>query len=154
MRLVVCRGPARRVAVDLRRIEVDVGVEDPHGGRSGGGVNLGQLPQHALQLPEVSLLRELGLAGANLGEPGLQRVAAGAGLGGEAALLGAGNQVELVGAQAVERGPVAGAARREDAAEPVGRRAEAVAVVIEQRMLGGEAAGRLVELPRAVGGGG
>jgi hypothetical protein len=50
--------------------------------------------------------------------------------------------VELVGPESVESGSVAGAARGEDAAEPVGRRAEAVAVVIEERVLRGGAAAR------------
>jgi hypothetical protein len=81
MGFAVRGSPTRRVAVDLRRIEVNVGVDDPHGGRSGGGVNLGQLPQHALQFPEVSLLRELGLASTDFGEPAFQCVAAGAGRG-------------------------------------------------------------------------
>ena len=59
----------------------------------------------------------------------------------------------LVGAGAVERGAVLRGAGGADALEEVGGGAEGVAVVVEQGVLGREAAGVLVELLDAVGGG-
>ena len=62
----------------------------------------------------------------------------------------AADQVKLVRAQAVERSAVSGLFHRADAAEPIGGRAEAVAVVIEERVLGRETALRIVKIGDAL----
>ena len=51
-----------------------------------------------------------------------------------------------MGPDAVERGAVLGAAGRADAAEPVGAGAQPVAVVVEQRVLGGQLRVRAIVL--------
>jgi hypothetical protein len=48
--------------------------------------------------------------------------------------------MKLMGAVAVQRRAVLGLLHRADAAEPLGRRAQAVAVVVEQSVLGSQSA--------------
>ena len=74
-------------------------------------------------------------------------------LGGDGALAVAGDQVELVGPEAVERGAVLGAAGGADAPEPVGGGPQVVAVVVEQGVLGGESGAGPVELVGPAAGG-
>ena len=99
----------------------------------------------------VLVLGELAFLIPQGGDGQFDCVAAMACLGGDRPLAIAGDQVELVGADAVGRGAVLGAAGGADAAEPVGRRAQPVAVVVEQRVLGGQLRAGAVILRDAAG---
>ena len=77
----------------------------------------------------------------------------GADLRREILLSFAGDEVELVGAKAVGECGTLGLSGSTDAAEPAGWGALGIGVVIQQGVLGGEAALGLVKLGGAAGGG-
>ena len=101
---------------------------------------------------EVLVVGEAGARIAEVQDLELQLIAGGPHLRWQGGFGGTGQQVKLVGAVAVEGAAGAGFLRGAEAAEPFGGGAQAVAVVVEQGMLGRQAAGGGVELSGRVRG--
>lgn len=121
-------------------------------GGGGGVVEPGQVQEEELEPGVILVLRESGLFLAELLDGELDLIAAGAELRGELEFGLAGDEDGLMGEGAVGAGGVGGLADGAGALEKVGRSAAAVAIVIEERVLGGEAVFDGVEGGEGLGG--
>jgi hypothetical protein len=113
---------------------------------SSGVVGARQVEEEFFELAIVSGLIYLRLFVAEEEDLAFEGIAASALFGGEFSLGVTRDEMPLPGEQAVEGGIFFGAFGGAQAGKPVGRRAQGVAVVVEQGMLGGEAAFDFVEL--------
>jgi hypothetical protein len=90
---------------------------------------------------------------AETGDGLFELVASGAEFGGQSEFFGGGDDGDLMGAESVGTGAAGGFAGGTGALEPLGGGAAGIAVVVDEGMLGGEAAFGLVELSGPGGGG-
>jgi hypothetical protein len=105
-----------------------------------------QVDHERLEPAVVLVFREPGLLVSQGRDGQLQLVASAASFRGDVSLAIAQHQVELVGADAVERGTVLGAPGGADAAEPFGRRPQPVTVIVQEGMLRGQLRARSIVL--------
>lgn len=109
-------------------------------------IESGEIEEEFFEFAVVDLFGNLLLFFAMEEDGALQGVAAGELLESEIDFGLVGNEVELLGEQAIHDGVFFRLLDRPEAAEPVGGGAEAVAIVVEQGVFGGEAVLGFVEL--------
>ncbi len=113
----------------------------------------GDLEEEGFEFEIVGVGGGRGAIFAEAGDGLFELVATGAEFGGESELFWGWDDGDLMGAEAVGAGAAGGFAGGAGSLEPFGGCAAGVAVVVDERMLGGEAAFGLVELGGAGGGG-